>query len=177
MTHDITRRFSAFVNLLKLLFGVAKISGIVGGALYPESEHSPHTAGAVGALRYVSSVLALAFIQAINFAVLLAWTTGPCVAHRHVLFVSAIACLLSASLVYRLIIMHFETDALELIAPGSLNSPSSKARFYILHIAPEFISVMIFLSVNLRETFRTGLWGRKPPFWIKDDLQIPIVME
>lgn len=66
--------------------------------------------------------------------------------------------------------MRFETDALESFASGSLNSPNSKATFYIFHIAPEFISVLVFLSVNLREMFRTGFWGRKMPFEIKADL-------
>lgn len=38
-------------HFVELLFGVAMISGIIGGTVYPDSEHSPHAAGAVRVLR------------------------------------------------------------------------------------------------------------------------------
>lgn len=57
--------------------------------------------------------------------------------------------------------MRFKTYALQSHEPGSLNSTTSKATFYIFHILPEFVCVISFLSVNLRVMYNTGFLGRK----------------
>ena len=55
--------------------------------------------------------------------------------------------------------MHFYTDSLTSTAPGSLNSSGSKASFFVLHVAPEYVAATILMSLNVRRIFNTGLWG------------------
>lgn len=55
--------------------------------------------------------------------------------------------------------MHLQTDSLTSTAPDSLNTSSSKIAFYILQIAPEWLTAATLLSMNMRERFETGLWG------------------
>ena len=49
-----------------------------------------------------------------------------------------------------------DTDDLLSEGPGSLNSHQSKAVFYVFHIAPEWLAIALFLSVNVRRLFGRG---------------------
>lgn len=62
--------------------------------------------------------------------------------------------------IYRLIVMHCQTTALESMAACSLNSDGSKATFYTFHILPELIAIILILSVNVRQMFGTGPFGK-----------------
>ena len=53
--------------------------------------------------------------------------------------------------------MHYKIDSLR--APNPLNSSTAKALFYIFHVLPEWLSICILLSGNVRKTFGTGLFG------------------
>jgi hypothetical protein len=55
--------------------------------------------------------------------------------------------------------MHNTVDSLVSRGPGSLSSPAAKSWFYILHMAPEWLSVFILLSLNSREIFDSGPFG------------------
>jgi hypothetical protein len=58
---------------------------------------------------------------------------------------------------YRLSVMWSRTTSLT--APNPLNTPGSKALFYIFHALPEWLASTILLGDNVRETFETGLFG------------------
>lgn len=55
--------------------------------------------------------------------------------------------------------MQYQTTSLESTARHSQNDPESKAFFYIFHVAPEWLAVLLMLSINVRKRFNTGLWG------------------
>jgi hypothetical protein len=57
--------------------------------------------------------------------------------------------------------MNNTTTSLASTAPGSLNTPGAKAAFYIFHIAPEWISVLLLLLFNLRDIFGIGVFGSR----------------
>ncbi len=57
--------------------------------------------------------------------------------------------------------MRFSTTSLLAEHPGSLNSPGSKATFYVFHSAPEYLAIAILISLDARRVFTTRLvhWG------------------
>lgn len=55
--------------------------------------------------------------------------------------------------------MRFETTSLS--APSPLNTPRSKAAFYIFHVVPEWLASVIIFGCNIRKTFGTGFVGDK----------------
>ena len=59
--------------------------------------------------------------------------------------------------VYRLSVMGFKTTSLS--APSPLNTPLSKAAFYVFHVLPEWLASLILFGYNIRKTFGTGLLG------------------
>jgi hypothetical protein len=61
--------------------------------------------------------------------------------------------------VYRLSIMWIKTTSLS--APSPLNTPRSKAAFYIFHVLPEWLAILILFGNNIRKTMGTGLIGDK----------------
>jgi len=65
----------------------------------------------------------------------------------------------SITSIYRLCVMRTTTTSLTSTASGSQNTPAEKAAFYIFHILPEYISVLILLSCNVRDVFGTGMFG------------------
>lgn len=50
---------------------------------------------------------------------------------------------------------HLLTD----MGPGSLNGPTAKALFYTFHIAPEWISSVMLLAVNVKDMFGVTTTG------------------
>ena len=59
--------------------------------------------------------------------------------------------------VYRLSVMWIKTTSLS--APSPLNTPTSKALFYVFHVLPEWLASVILFGDNIRKTFGTGLVG------------------
>jgi hypothetical protein len=53
--------------------------------------------------------------------------------------------------------MGFKTTSLT--APSPLNTPRSKAAFYLFHVLPEWLACLILLGYNIRKTFGTGFLG------------------
>lgn len=61
--------------------------------------------------------------------------------------------------IYQLAILRSTTIALTSTAPGSQNTPTEKALFYVLQAVPEITCVGTLLSINMRSVFGTGMWG------------------
>ena len=59
--------------------------------------------------------------------------------------------------VYRLSVMGFKTTSLSASSP--LNTPLSKAAFYVFHVLPEWLASLILFGYNIRKTFGTGCIG------------------
>jgi hypothetical protein len=59
--------------------------------------------------------------------------------------------------IYRLSVMGLKTTSLT--SPSPLDTPRSKATFYIFHVLPEWLASLILFGYNIRETFGTGLLG------------------
>jgi len=53
--------------------------------------------------------------------------------------------------------MHYRIDSLR--GPNPLDSSTAKAMFYIFHMLPEWLAVLVLFSVNVRKTFGTALCG------------------
>ena len=53
--------------------------------------------------------------------------------------------------------MHYRIDSLR--GPNPLDTSSAKALFYIFHMLPEWLAILILFSVNVRKTFGTALVG------------------
>lgn len=59
--------------------------------------------------------------------------------------------------VYRLSVMWIRVTSLS--GPSPLNTPTSKALFYVFHVLPEWLASVILFGDNIRKTFGTGLVG------------------
>jgi len=145
-------------DVANLATGAAHILSAVGGILYWKATHSRTEARLVQRLRYAGTALILLCLVSSISAMLWACMTRR-VARKPALYYVVIAFLLVIVSIYRLVIMRFQTLSLLSTAAGSLNSSESKATFYILHMAPEWIAVVLLLCINVRETFGTGLIG------------------
>lgn len=55
--------------------------------------------------------------------------------------------------------MFHTTATLSSIAPGSLNSPGSKAAFYVFQVLPEWLATASQLVVNIRRMCGSGPFG------------------
>ena len=55
--------------------------------------------------------------------------------------------------------LRYSTTSLRSNAPGSLNSPSAKAGFYLLEVVPETLAAAALMSLNIQRVFATGKWG------------------
>ena len=53
--------------------------------------------------------------------------------------------------------MGLKTTSLS--APSPLNTPMSKAAFYVFHVLPEWLATVILFGDNIRKTFGTGFIG------------------
>ena len=59
--------------------------------------------------------------------------------------------------IYRLAVLGLKTTSLS--APSPLNTPGSKATFYVFHVLPEWVASVILFVNNIRKIFGTGLIG------------------
>ena len=61
------------------------------------------------------------------------------------------------------------------MAPGSLNTQAAKATYYVFHAAPEYLTAVTLMSLNVRQMFHTGRWGdrrmkdRKPSATVRSE--------
>lgn len=55
--------------------------------------------------------------------------------------------------------MAYTTTSLEDDVPGAQNSVTAKVAFYLFNMLPEWSTLVILCSVNVKETFQTGPHG------------------
>ncbi|KAJ3529946.1 hypothetical protein NM688_g7781 [Phlebia brevispora] len=150
------RRICISLSLSSL---ITLILGIVSGVEYPSAESNPKTANAVEGLRYTTT--GMAFIQILIFQGLSVWgyLRVPRISRSGALTMAVLCALLNVVSIYRLVVMHNKTPSLTSTGPGSLNSMTSKATFYIFHVLPEWLAATTLLAINVRQTFGTGMFG------------------
>ncbi|KAH9840256.1 uncharacterized protein C8Q71DRAFT_483287 [Rhodofomes roseus] len=131
------------------------------GGLYYKGITSESQAVLVQYMRYASAIIALCLQLLALGEVLWALVTRPKRTPRvPALYLCSMICILMITTVYRLAAMGNHTTSLTSTAPGSLNSPTAKALFYALHIAPEWLTrSAMLLVVNVKELYgiSTGL--------------------
>jgi hypothetical protein len=65
----------------------------------------------------------------------------------------------ASSAIFRLAFMYHRTTSLTSTSPGSGNTSSEKATFYIFHMLSDWLAVALLLVPNIREIYKTGMWG------------------
>ncbi|KAI0753149.1 hypothetical protein C8Q80DRAFT_496442 [Daedaleopsis nitida] len=142
-----------------ILFLVSLILGIISGADYQNAVKSGAHAQLVQQLRYGSTALALFLLVGLGLGAAWACFAMPRVPKRSAVWIVVVTTLLSIIGIYRLAVMRYSTTSLFSTAPGSLNSSTSKALFYALHVAPEYAAAAILMCLNARRVFSSGLLG------------------
>jgi len=150
--------FRRYTDAATFLYLAAFASGTVAGSLYFRGTKSETIGDVVMKVRYVSSALALLLVVIIGWAAL--WSLRlPRIKQRGALLICTHALLLAITCTYRLSVLHNRTTSITSTSPGSLNTPSEKAEFYIFHVLPEWLSVVVLLVFNVREEIGTGVRG------------------
>ncbi|PCH41978.1 hypothetical protein WOLCODRAFT_152038 [Wolfiporia cocos MD-104 SS10] len=129
--------------------------GTIAGSLYFRAISSQSTATLVQYLRYASTAISLILLFGMAGVSMYILYTKPSFS-RPALFITINSLIITIPAIYRLIVMRFQTDSIVSTAPGSLNSPGSKATFYIFHIVPELVVTTHLFSINVRELFQAG---------------------
>jgi len=150
------RRFS---DLLNIGFLGAQVPGLVGNSIIGQAMEEAHKAKAMMSLRYASSGMALFF--SVVLAAMAMWASSkiPRFKKSAGMLILFICGLFSITTIYRLCVMYHTTTSLTSTSPGSQNTSAEKTVFYIFHIIPEWISVLMLLSCNVRDVFGTGMFG------------------
>ncbi|KAI6033039.1 hypothetical protein F5J12DRAFT_195757 [Pisolithus orientalis] len=150
--------YRRLTDVLRLLFLVATVLGIVGNTHYKGGMSSAGTANEVMVTRYMSSGISLILIILLAVLVVRARRL-PRVRPIHVILLLAILTCNVSSAIFRLSFMYNRTTSLTSTAPGSGNTVSEKVTFYIFHMLSDWLACFIFLVPNIREIFNTGMWG------------------
>jgi len=148
------RRATGFLGLA---FLAAVIPGIIANSNYSTVIDSQTTANLTANTRYASTavVVALSFV-AVGMT-LRGHRDLPRISKQGVGIIGAIYTLIIMIGTYRLSVMWIRTTSLS--DPSPLNTPGSKALFYIFHVLPEWLASFILFRYNIRKTFGTGLLG------------------
>lgn len=109
--------------------------------------------------RHSSASIVLVTITAMGSATIWSFKRQPRAGQRGVITTCIVTALVAVIASYRLSVVQKTTTALDSMDPGSGNTTSSKALFYIFHAAPEWLICALVLSVNVRKTFGTGPFG------------------
>ncbi|KAI0359573.1 hypothetical protein OH77DRAFT_1038013 [Trametes cingulata] len=142
-----------------ILFLGAVILSIIAGVNYERTIGSGAHADLVRRLLYISAGVSVALLVLLIAGTLCAMATLSRLPARPPARIVVAALLLTAVGIYRLSILHNSTTSLTSTAPSSQNTTHSKVLFYVFHIAPEWLSAALLLSVNVRRTYKTGMWG------------------
>ncbi|KAJ8592705.1 hypothetical protein M405DRAFT_732709 [Rhizopogon salebrosus TDB-379] len=147
-----------FTDALNLAFLVANIPGIIGNAHYRGGMDNASTGNEVMISRYVSSGVALFLILFVAVLVIRARKL-PKVKPIHVILLLLILACNASSAIFRLAFMYHRTTSLTSTSPGSGNTSSEKATFYIFHMFSDWLAVALLLVPNIRGIYDTGMWG------------------
>jgi len=151
--------YRRLANLLFVGFLGSQVPGTVGNSDYGNAVDHSSDATLVFRLRYVGSAIALLFSIALAATAWWAATKVPRFKRNAAHLTLFVCALFSITSIYRLCVMSTTTTSLVSTASGSQNTPAEKAAFYIFHILPEYISVLLLLSSNVRDVFGTGMFG------------------
>ncbi|KAI0369014.1 hypothetical protein BV20DRAFT_980380 [Pilatotrama ljubarskyi] len=163
--------FRQLLGYTALIFLATIILSIIAGVDYQQTIEKGVHAALVRRLLYVSSGLATALLVLLICGTLYASIALSRLPVWPPTLIAVVAALLHARIsltwaplqtvvgVYRLTVLHNSTTSLTSTAPGSQNTTHAKVLFYIFHIAPEWLSAALLLSVNVRRTYKTGMWG------------------
>ncbi|KAF8955655.1 hypothetical protein BDZ97DRAFT_1963583 [Flammula alnicola] len=148
------RRFSEFLGLA---FMAATIPGSVATSHYSETFDNQQKADSASKFRFVSTAVALFMCILLSAATAWGRSKFPRTSRRGAFIIWFICFLVSNVAVYRLSVLSIKTTSLTVQTP--LDSPGSKAAFYVTHALPEWLAILILLLVNVRKSFGTGLVG------------------
>ncbi|TFK20920.1 hypothetical protein FA15DRAFT_673029 [Coprinopsis marcescibilis] len=146
-------------DLAAFAFFASIVPGIIANSRYSRTFTSPTAAHRTYVLRYVSTSVALFLLIIIFLASIWSRFRQHRSGTRGILIITTLVILMSIVSIFRLAIMHNETVALDSTSPGSMNTSSEKAAFYVLHVLPEWVATVVLLGCNIRKTFGTGAWG------------------
>ncbi|PIL33535.1 hypothetical protein GSI_04158 [Ganoderma sinense ZZ0214-1] len=152
------KKIRVWFGVAGLMFILATIVSAMSGGNF-SSAVAGGSGDLVRLLWYVSTALALVLLVAIALTAVFALKKLPRVPRTSGLWIIVVACLLSLVGIYRLTVISNLTTSLLLTGPGTHNAPADKAAFYVLQVAPEFLSIAILVSMNVRHVFGTGTWG------------------
>ncbi|KAI1791182.1 hypothetical protein LXA43DRAFT_889645 [Ganoderma leucocontextum] len=154
------RQWCGVAGLLSLA-GV--IMSIVAGSNYQNAVNNGSHASLVRSLWYAADTLGVFLQVGMASVAVFAYFRLPRVPRASLLWIILIAILLATIGIYRITVLTHSTTSLLSTAPGAQNSAGAKASFYALHVAPEFLSAAILMSLNVRRVFGTGPWGDRLP--------------
>ncbi|PIL33538.1 hypothetical protein GSI_04161 [Ganoderma sinense ZZ0214-1] len=155
---ELRQKIRQWCGLASLLSLAGVIMSIVAGSNYKNAVDGSH-GDLVRSLWYASTVLGVVLLLGMAVTAVFALYKMPRVPRASLLWIILVAILLSIIGVYRMVVISHSTMSLFSTAPGSQNSAGSKAAFYALHVAPEFVSAAILMVLNARRMFGTGPWG------------------
>jgi len=145
-------------GFLGLAFLIAVIIGIIGNSNYSKSiDINQSNADLTANLRIASTAIAIGLSCIVVHITFRGFQKLPRVNKRGVTIIGVIYTLIIMIGTYRLSVMWIKTTSLTASSP--LNTPGSKALFYIFHVLPEWLATLILLGIDVRETFGTGLFG------------------
>ncbi|KAH6902479.1 hypothetical protein BKA70DRAFT_672709 [Coprinopsis sp. MPI-PUGE-AT-0042] len=130
------RRFSLATLVL---FFTAMVIDLVGNSTYSATFNNAENAERTYILRRVSTSIVLVGATALGSAAAWSYMRQPRAGKRGVITVGIVAILIAVIASYRLSATQHKTEALESMAPGSLNRTSEKVLFYIFQAAPEWL--------------------------------------
>ncbi|CCM06361.1 uncharacterized protein FIBRA_08618 [Fibroporia radiculosa] len=162
MEDDPDRRMQIrrLLRIISFVYWVAVILSAVSGGLYWSGITDSNKGKLVQQTRYASTIIVLLQLQATNAIAIWAWKTRPrSVQSSRVLLISFFISILSIVAMYRLAVMANETTALLSTTRASLNMPSEKTAFYVLHIAPEGLVAVALLLLDMKGLFCMGMKG------------------
>jgi len=142
-----------------LAFWAAIVPEIIANTNYSQVFDSQTNADTTAKLRIVSTAVAVALSCIVVCMNLSGRLKLPRISKRGVVIIDVIYALVLTVGIYRLSVMRFNTTSLS--APSPLNTPRSKAAFYIFHVLPEWLASLIIFGNNIRKTFGTGFLGDK----------------
>ncbi|KAI1791183.1 hypothetical protein LXA43DRAFT_444770 [Ganoderma leucocontextum] len=155
------RRWCGLASLLSLT-GV--IMSIVAGSNYKNAvDNGGSYAALVRSLWYASAVLGVVLLIGMALVALFVLLKMPRVPRASALWIIFVATLLAIICIYRITVLAHSTTSLLSNAPGAQNSAGAKVAFYVLHVAPEFVSAAVLMALNARRVFGTGPWGDRLP--------------
>ncbi|KAF8213561.1 hypothetical protein K438DRAFT_1956934 [Mycena galopus ATCC 62051] len=159
-TDDPRRRFwyRRWTDFLETLYLVALGSSIIATAHQSAAnETGPNRAHQIE--RYVSSGVGLLLILLETITLLWASRTVARIDQRAVRFLLVLTTLLTIPPIYRLVVMRNTTPNVAALTPQALNTGSDKAAFYVVHLVPEWIAILLMSVFNVRDICQTGFMG------------------